>query len=144
MLVEKLREEGFRAVRVAAGDSISVAIDATGDVRAWGSFRVRATSSLSSGFDHRLNFTDCSSQAAQEGLIGFDGTPGSAPIQFTPVRLAAFKGQAIYQVACGANHVLALTSDGHVFAHGVGEQNQLGRSARQDRAATTAAADYAD
>jgi regulator of chromosome condensation len=39
-VIEALEKEGFRAVQVAAGDSISVAVDANGDIRAWGSFRV--------------------------------------------------------------------------------------------------------
>ena len=33
----------------------------------------------------------------------------------------------ITQLACGANHIVALAKDGKVFAWGVGEQNQLGR-----------------
>lgn len=40
-VVERLVEEGFRAVQVAAGDSVSVAVSDKGKVRAWGSFRVR-------------------------------------------------------------------------------------------------------
>lgn len=32
--------EPFRAVRVAAGDSVSLAISDRGELRAWGSFRV--------------------------------------------------------------------------------------------------------
>lgn len=34
-------DEDFRAVRVAAGDSVSLAVGETGEVRCWGSFRVR-------------------------------------------------------------------------------------------------------
>lgn len=33
----------------------------------------------------------------------------------------------IIQIACGANHALALDSSGSIWAWGVGEQNQLGR-----------------
>lgn len=40
-VVETLGQDGFRAVQVAAGDSISVAISEKGELRAWGSFRVR-------------------------------------------------------------------------------------------------------
>jgi regulator of chromosome condensation len=39
-VIEALEKEGFRAVQVAAGDSISVAVNEEGDIRAWGSFRV--------------------------------------------------------------------------------------------------------
>jgi regulator of chromosome condensation len=40
LIVEYLQTIGFRAVKVAAGDSISVALSDHGDLRAWGSFRV--------------------------------------------------------------------------------------------------------
>lgn len=40
MVVSGLVEEEFRAVKVSAGDSISIALGELGDVRAWGSFRV--------------------------------------------------------------------------------------------------------
>jgi regulator of chromosome condensation len=36
-----LVDEGFRATRIAAGDSISAAISQEGELRVWGSFRVR-------------------------------------------------------------------------------------------------------
>lgn len=39
--LESLVSEGFRAVRIAAGDSISAAISDQGELRVWGSFRVR-------------------------------------------------------------------------------------------------------
>ena len=40
MLVQTLADEAFRAVRIAAGDSVSVALGEDGQLRAWGSFRV--------------------------------------------------------------------------------------------------------
>jgi alpha-tubulin suppressor-like RCC1 family protein len=40
LVVESLVQEGFRAVKVSAGDSISVALGSTGQLRVWGSFRV--------------------------------------------------------------------------------------------------------
>lgn len=39
-VVQALVDEGFRAVRVAAGDSVSMAISDQGKVKYWGSFRV--------------------------------------------------------------------------------------------------------
>lgn len=39
-VIESLQKEGFRAVRVVAGDSVSVALSDRGELRAWGSFRV--------------------------------------------------------------------------------------------------------
>ena len=38
--IPTLAKDGFRAVTVAAGDSISVALGSKGELRAWGSFRV--------------------------------------------------------------------------------------------------------
>lgn len=40
-VIPSLVDEGFRAVAIASGDSISVALGDQGDIRAWGSFRVR-------------------------------------------------------------------------------------------------------
>lgn len=48
MIVQSLRDEGFRTVRVSAGDSHTVAISDDGQLRAWGSFRV-------SGFNHSID-----------------------------------------------------------------------------------------
>jgi regulator of chromosome condensation len=39
--LQSLIDENFRAVRIAAGDSISAAISSEGELRVWGSFRVR-------------------------------------------------------------------------------------------------------
>lgn len=38
--IQTLLDENFRAVRVAAGDSVSAAISVEGELRVWGSFRV--------------------------------------------------------------------------------------------------------
>ena len=40
LVVQGLLDEGFRTVRVSAGDSVSVALSDRGELRAWGSFRV--------------------------------------------------------------------------------------------------------
>lgn len=95
--------EKFRATRVAAGDSVSAALNEKGEVRVWGSFR------------------------SNDGLMGFDGTEGSAKTQFLPVALPALTKHSFSQVACGSDHVLALTTDGIVFSWGNGQQGQLGR-----------------
>lgn len=42
MVVQGLEQEDFKAVRVAAGDSVSLAISDNGELRCWGSFRVCA------------------------------------------------------------------------------------------------------
>ncbi|WWC90461.1 uncharacterized protein L201_005396 [Kwoniella dendrophila CBS 6074] len=103
LVVESLEKEGFRAVKVAAGDSVSVAISDQGELRAWGSFR------------------------SNEGVLGFDGVPGHPTFQFTPISLPTFSKIKISDVSCGTDHVLALTTTGHVYVWGNGQQNQLGR-----------------
>lgn len=95
--------EKFRATRVAAGDSVSVALSDQGELRVWGSFR------------------------SNDGLLGFDGTEGSAKLQFLPVALPALVKHSFVQVACGSDHVLALSTEGIVFSWGNGQQGQLGR-----------------
>jgi alpha-tubulin suppressor-like RCC1 family protein len=40
--LQTLVDDGFRALKVAAGDSISAAISTEGELRVWGSFRVRS------------------------------------------------------------------------------------------------------
>ena len=85
-------------VDVAAGDSCSFALTTEGAVYGWGTFR------------------------KNEGILGFAKNNETAT---TPVYLDAIT--KVTNLACGTNHVLALTKDKHVFAWGNGQQNQLGR-----------------
>ncbi|KAL7422402.1 hypothetical protein Q5752_003048 [Cryptotrichosporon argae] len=103
LVVPSLAHAGFRAVKVAAGDSVSVALSDKGELRAWGSFR------------------------SNEGVLGFDGVPGHPKFQYTPLALPSLAKVAITSVSCGADHVLALAATGHVYVWGNGQQNQLGR-----------------
>ena len=59
---------------------------------------------------------------SNEGIFGFTKTQ---LIQRTPLKVD--KLDHITSLATGANHVLALRSNGAVFAWGTGQQNQLGR-----------------
>lgn len=54
--LQSLVDENFRAVRIAAGDSVSAAISSDGDIRVWGSFRVSAFFS-STRLQLTMNFT---------------------------------------------------------------------------------------
>ncbi|KAG8934737.1 hypothetical protein FRC02_009318 [Tulasnella sp. 418] len=103
MVVQSLVDENFRAINVAAGDSVSVAIGEKGEVRAWGSFR------------------------SSDGLLGFNGRPGAPRTQFTPIELHGMSKNIIHSVASGTDHVVALDTTGHVFTWGDGQQHQLGR-----------------
>ncbi|KAF8588636.1 RCC1/BLIP-II [Ramaria rubella] len=103
MVVQTLVDEKFRAVDVSAGDSVSVALGDEGDLRSWGSFR------------------------SSDGLLGFDGKVGSSKTQITPLPIPALKPYQFVSVACGTDHVVALTTAGHVYTWGSGQAAQLGR-----------------
>ncbi|KAK5715093.1 hypothetical protein LTR15_010509 [Elasticomyces elasticus] len=90
--------EGTRWVQVTAGDSCSFALTDDGRVYGWGTFR------------------------GNEGIFGFDPQTN---IAYRPILNTDLK--KITSVAAGANHVLALDTNGAVFAWGSGQQNQLGR-----------------
>ncbi|KAF8756548.1 chromosome condensation (RCC1) repeat [Rhizoctonia solani] len=75
-VLNTLAEEQFRAVSVAAGNNVSLALGTNGQLRAWGSFR------------------------SNEGAFGFDGRPGSARIQYLPTTLEALTKDVFVQIAC--------------------------------------------
>lgn len=52
IVVQTLLDEGFRAIEVCAGDSISVALGEGGALRVWGSFRVSPLFALLSCLDY--------------------------------------------------------------------------------------------
>jgi regulator of chromosome condensation len=90
--------EGTRFVEVAAGDSCSFALTTEGTVYGWGTFR------------------------KNEGVLGFSKNIETA---WRPVHLDMIK--KVTDIACGSNHVVAITQDNRVWAWGSGQQNQLGR-----------------
>ena len=106
--VDGLSQNGkdrFRATRVAASDGCSVALDEKGRLVAWGPFK------------------------DGEGKVCFSDTDADeAPReQWTPVPL--LEHERFAQVACGENHILALTLDGRVYSWGLNSMSQLGRFA---------------
>lgn len=70
---------------------------------------------------------------SDDGLLGFDGSPNGEKRQFTPMAIPAFAKVKMAQVACGSDHVLALTTTGHVYVWGNGSQSQLGRKVLERR-----------
>ena len=92
---------GLQIVQVAAGDSISAALTVDGRIYTWGTFR------------------------DSKGVLGHD--PRGSLIQEHPTLLDALAGHRIVQIGAGANHLMAISEDGQVWAWGCGEQGQLGR-----------------
>ncbi|SDA01258.1 BZ3500_MvSof-1268-A1-R1_Chr10-1g02543 [Microbotryum saponariae] len=103
LVVENLDYSRFKAVKVAAGDSVSLAVSENGELRCWGSFRY------------------------SEGILGFDGNDEKSKSQLKPLALKNLEAVSIVQVVTGDDHFVALTTKGTVFACGNGEQCQLGR-----------------
>ena len=108
--------EDLNIVDVSCGQDFTVALDATGQLHSWGcnEFGCLGTGENDGDVD-------------SPGPVGvFDGAgfgiPGSIPL-----------GREVVQVSCGMNHVLALASDGTVFAWGNGEMGKLGLGDEEDR-----------
>lgn len=102
--VEGLQHEHIS--HIACGDSISAALTKEGRVYAWGTFR------------------------DSKGVLGFDS---NSQLQVTPVLIKALSQWRIVSIAAGANHLLALSDKGQIFAWGSGEQGQLGRKIMERR-----------
>ncbi|KAF9247402.1 regulator of chromosome condensation 1/beta-lactamase-inhibitor protein II [Melanogaster broomeanus] len=103
--LQSLVDNKFRAVQIAAGDSVSAAISEEGELRVWGSFRA-AEGSLGFSSDARHEFEPVS-------MLHLSHKPGDT--------------EKAVSVVAGNNHVLVLTTHGNVYAWGAGEQGQLGR-----------------
>ncbi|PWW75127.1 hypothetical protein C7212DRAFT_352480 [Tuber magnatum] len=90
--------EGTVITRIAAGDSISIAVTDTGRVYGWGTFR------------------------CADGILGFNEKTSVQPV---PTLLPTLKN--IVRVSIGTDHILGLTKEGDVYAWGNGQQSQLGK-----------------
>ncbi|KDN70737.1 hypothetical protein CSUB01_09287 [Colletotrichum sublineola] len=102
-----LFKDDVDVVQIAATNSACFALTAEGTVYGWGSF------------------------AGGEGNFGFLHEKPPKSTEQLPVRIPGLEN--IMELAGGANHVLALTNDGNVFAWGSGEQNELGRRVLERR-----------
>ncbi|WP_170026325.1 Ig-like domain repeat protein [Actinomadura oligospora] len=93
--------------QVAAGGDHSLALTSEGHILVWG--------------------------ANKSGQLG----PGPSDIQKTPIENDMPNGVTITQVAAGASHSLALTSDGRVLAWGANHTGQIGGGAVSMRSSLT-------
>jgi len=100
--------------QIICGNNHTLALDADGDVYAWG---------------HNVY--------GQLGLgIKPNGNPDKDP-RNTPTKIPALDNPTVIAIAAGANHSLALTSDGKVFAWGRNNARQLGLDDTLDRTTPT-------
>ncbi|KAG0199388.1 hypothetical protein BGX28_007341 [Mortierella sp. GBA30] len=90
--------DGIKVVKVACSDSLTVALTDDGHVYTWGTFR------------------------SAEGILGHSK---EKEVQDLPTIVPKIKG--VVDIVTGTDHVLALTSTGHVYSWGNGQQMQLGR-----------------
>ncbi|KAJ1962860.1 hypothetical protein IWQ62_003395 [Dispira parvispora] len=94
----EINGERVQFIKMACGDSVTVALTGHG-VYSWGTYR------------------------SAEGLLGFNQ---EKEIQATPMLVAGIDDE-IVDLSVGADHVLALTRYGEVYAWGNGQQHQIGR-----------------
>ncbi|KXH66787.1 hypothetical protein CSAL01_12937 [Colletotrichum salicis] len=106
-------------VQVATTNSACFVLTSEGTVYGWGSFAVSPSSYLPS-----LRIPTNNPQGG-DGNFGFLYDKPPQTTERHPVPIPGLND--IVELAGGANHVLALTHDGDVFAWGSGEQNELGR-----------------
>ena len=71
--LQSLVDEGFRAVKITAGDSICAAISDEGELRVWGSFRVSFTYAL-----FRLHNINSRYISRTKVLSAFQADPGTS------------------------------------------------------------------
>ncbi|KAF9430431.1 hypothetical protein BGZ94_006908 [Podila epigama] len=90
--------DDVKVVKVACSDSLTVALTSEGDVYTWGTFR------------------------SAEGILGHST---DTDVQDKPTKVKELS--SIVDIATGTDHVLALSSNGHVYSWGNGQQMQLGR-----------------
>ncbi|KAL7747246.1 hypothetical protein RI367_007457 [Sorochytrium milnesiophthora] len=88
--IEALRDKDV--VKLAAGDSISLALTAEGKVYGWGTFR-----------------------ETNGGVLGFSP---DVPRQAYPTLIKDLEPEVIVDIACGVNHCLALSNKGIVYGWG--------------------------
>ncbi|KAH9948366.1 RCC1/BLIP-II [Amylocystis lapponica] len=122
--LQSLVAEKFRAVHIAAGDTISAAISAEGELRVWGCFRgVEGILGFSSGHKHQFLPTP---------ILQLRSKPGDT--------------EKFSAVVAGNNHLLVVTTHGNLYTLGAGEQGQLGRKivlgARSHKAVVVGAGSY--
>ncbi|KAF9000352.1 RCC1/BLIP-II [Hymenopellis radicata] len=106
--VQALLDENFRAVRIAAGSTVSAAISSEGELRVWGTFKdSRGPLGFSTGLKHQFK---------------------PSPLLKFPQNLEKF-----VSVAAGGHHLILLTSYGNVYSCGAGEVGELGRKVPERR-----------
>ncbi|KAI0089086.1 regulator of chromosome condensation 1/beta-lactamase-inhibitor protein II [Irpex rosettiformis] len=103
--LQSLLDEGFKAVQIAAGDSIGAVISDSGELRVWGTFR------------------------ASGGVLGFSGGMKHQvlPIPVLDIKSKPGNVEKFIDVAAGNDHVIVVTTHGNIYTWGVGERGQLGR-----------------
>ncbi|KAF7770328.1 hypothetical protein Agabi119p4_6302 [Agaricus bisporus var. burnettii] len=102
--IQTLVDQNFRAVVVAAGDSIGAAVSDEGELRVWGTYR------------------------GMEGALGFSSRSEKQQLP-TPILTSS----RVSSVAAGNNHLVILTTQGYIYTLGSGEQYQLGRKIIEGR-----------
>jgi len=96
----------------------------------------RVVAAVAAGLTHSLALCDDGTLAAwggnSNGQLGCAHPDPSSPVPVPVTMHGALQGKTVIAIAAGADHCLALTADGLVFAWGRGDQGQLGTSSGTD------------
>jgi alpha-tubulin suppressor-like RCC1 family protein len=96
----------------------------------------RVVAAVAAGLTHSLALCDDGTLAAwggnSNGQLGCAHPDASSPVPVAVTMHGALQGKTVIAIAAGADHCLALTADGLVFAWGRGDQGQLGTSSGTD------------
>ncbi|CDO68609.1 hypothetical protein BN946_scf184996.g40 [Trametes cinnabarina] len=99
--IQSLVDEGFRAVRVVAGDCFSAALSESGELRVWGLYH----------------------STAADGMRAFSPSIAKQP---TPIQIPELANERFASIAGGSDHLVLLTVAGEVYTVGCGDSGQLG------------------
>jgi regulator of chromosome condensation len=122
-LVNSQTGQDEQIIQVACGDSISAALTAEGRIYTWGTFRdSKGLLGVAAGSNASL-----ASNVRSPSPLSTASTSTVSDYHERPTPLQAMAHLRVHKLAAGANHLLALTDEGEVYAWGSGEQGQLGR-----------------
>lgn len=120
--VHGLDEESV--VQITCGDSISAALTAEGKIYTWGTFRdskgVIGIKKDKQSEGKKSKKSENTEDSGEEKFRHED-------FHIVPTLLTDLAHLRIKKISAGANHLLALSDEGEVYAWGCGEQGQLGR-----------------
>ncbi|KAI0280172.1 regulator of chromosome condensation 1/beta-lactamase-inhibitor protein II [Russula aff. rugulosa BPL654] len=128
--LQTLVDDGFRALKVAAGDSISAAIGTEGELRVWGSFRANEGAlGFSTGLTHQFipKAALPNEQCVNQGQLGRKILERRKIHGTNPERVVlGSRGRRAVAIGAGSFHSFAVDEGGTVWGWGLNSAGQTG------------------